>query len=112
MNVTKRIVLTLMAIALVIGMAPLFAQAQDQAQQPPLTADGELMRVDADAMTFAIKAADDNELEFRYTEQTEVAGGASGIEGLATMGGTLVHVEYQTQDSVAVATKIEIEPQQ
>jgi len=109
-NLTNRLVFTLMAITLVIGMTPLLAQAQDQAQPPALTAEGELLRVDLDAMTFTIKAADDNELEFRFTDETEVAGGAEGIEGLATMSGTLVHVEYQAQDSVTVATKIEIQP--
>jgi len=112
MNVTHRIVLTVMAIILVVGMTPLLAQAQDQAHQAALTADGELMRVDVEAMTFAIKAADDQELQFRYTAETEVAGEAAGIEGLATMSGTLVHVEYQAQDGVAVATKIEIQPRQ
>jgi hypothetical protein len=86
------------------------AQAQEMA---PVR--GELLRVDTEAKTLAVKTSDGTEIQFAYTDQTEVTGAEKGVAGLATMSGVQVTVHYQKQEAGAkgpayAATKIEVRP--
>lgn len=112
MHVMNRMLPVALTLALVFAVAPLspspslLAQAQAQA----MSAEGELVRVDVDQKTFAIRTADDRELQFSYTDTTEIVGAQSGSEGLATMKGSQVSVSYHAENRVAIATRIEISP--
>ena len=78
---------------------------------------GELRTVDADAQTFVVRADDGTEHSFRYTDATDVAGGASA-QGLAGSEGDRVRVSYRelppsgdsTAPIVIEATRIEMVP--
>jgi hypothetical protein len=85
------------------------SQDQDQARAETKTAQGELARVDAEKHMFWIKDADDKEMQFSYNDDTEVTGEAKNVEGLSTEAGSRVSVEYRTEGTTAVATKITIQ---
>lgn len=116
MRLMKRMVFTGAAFALAFGMAPLAAQdavspqaqSQERQQDKALSASGELTRVDAEKKMFWIKSASGQEQQFSYTDETEVSGEGKNVEGLATMTGTQVDVEYHSEAGSAVATKIDI----
>lgn len=75
-----------------------------------LSAHGELRRVNQDAKTFVIKIGEGRELLLRFTGETTTAAATSdanaGGEGLATMLGKHVMVEYQMENRIAVATTV------
>jgi hypothetical protein len=101
------------AAALILGAIPLMAQApsgQGQAQAPAArTAQGQLMRVDTEAMTLSIQSAQGSPLVFHYTADTKVVGADRGVAGLATMTGSPVAVRYVQQDKDNIAIQIEIQ---
>jgi Cu/Ag efflux protein CusF len=115
----KRTLFVVATSALLI--APAFALAQDPPpQQPPAqdrpaaqaapasSAEGELVKVDADAKTLSIKSADGKEMQFTYTEATEVSGARGGVAGLATKAGSKVTVQFTEAGGAKTATKIEV----
>ena len=117
MNPIKRTLFALSATALLA--APSFALAQDPpppaAQERPAaqaasaaSVQGELVKVDADAKSLTIKAADGKDMQFTYNEQTEVAGARDGVAGLATKAGSKVTVQFTEKDGAKIATKIEV----
>jgi hypothetical protein len=102
------------ALALTLSAPPLWAQSQAPAppsqQQPQaMSAQGELLRVDLEKKQFWIEDASGKEVQFRFTEATEVTGQVKNIEGLATKTGTRVAVQYRAEGGGAVATKIDIQ---
>ncbi len=104
----------LLVAATIVSTTPgLTAQAAQeparQASHNAVSASGELLRVDSDAKTLAIKTADGTEMQFAYTDQTEVVGGEKDVAGLATKSGAQVTVSYTAEGSVNTATKIEIQ---
>ena len=112
-----RALLACAATAFVVSAIPLRAQeprtppAQAQAQEAK-TAQGQLMRVDAEARTLSIQSAQGSPMVFRYTPETKVIGADKGVAGLATMSGAAVTVQYVQQDKDNVATQIEIRAKQ
>ena len=96
--------------------APAIPSAEDQ-QRPQVDvqtddemksmATGRLVRVDTDDMTIVIKGADDQEHEFRYTDNTKVIGAQEQVSGLSTKAGALVTVHFTpgAGDS-RIATKV------
>lgn len=139
MNRTSRILIPAVALSFAVGISPLAAQGQGPAQPAPgqsrpapsqpqepqreqprpeqreqqqavRTAEGELLRVNTEEKMFTVRAAANQEQQFKYTDDTEVTGEGRNIEGLATMTGTRVKVEYKTEGSAMVATKIDIQP--
>jgi hypothetical protein len=110
-------VLAFAAAAFITGVSPLRAQepnagrSQSQALEAK-TAQGQLMRVDTEARTISIQAAQGNPMVFRYTPDTKVIGADKGVAGLATMSGSAVTVQYVVQDKDNVATQIEIRAKQ
>jgi hypothetical protein len=83
--------------------------AQEKAAARASRAQGELVKVDADAKMIVIKSAEGAELQFAYTEKTEVAGAQDGVAGLATKAGTRVTVEYTEEGANKVATRIAVQ---
>lgn len=68
---------------------------------------GRLVRVSTDEMTIVIKGADDQEHEFRYTDNTKVVGAQEQVSGLSTKAGSLVTVHFtQGTGDTRIATKV------
>lgn len=92
-------------LLLVLTSSPVLAQEEAEA---PLVAEGELLRVDPDTQTIAIQTADGVDVEFRYTEATEIIGAEGGVEGLAGKAGTQVRVHYSMTETAYQAERIEV----
>jgi hypothetical protein len=127
-RMTRAVIASLGALALVsfFGLQPAFA---DQDQNPPSapgaqapaprapvaqapaqkseTAKGELRSVDATKKTLTVAAEGGSPQVFQYTDTTKVTG-AQGIEGLGTMSGRQVTVQYMTKGADRIATAIEV----
>jgi len=88
------------------GAAP--GQAEDKAKAQSVS--GELMSVDSEKKTLAVKLADGAEWTFNYTATTEISGDKKGEQGLATSAGSRVVVHYTSADGKKTATRIEIQP--
>jgi hypothetical protein len=124
---TRGVVATLGALALVsyIGLQPAFA---DQAQNPPSapgaqapapapaaqaqapkseSAKGELQSVDTAKKTLTVAGEGGSPQVFQYTDTTKVTG-AKGIEGLGTMSGRQVTVQFTTKGADRIATSVEV----
>ena len=70
-------------------------------------AKGRLVRVDTDLMTIVIKGDDDQEHEFRYTDNTKVVGAQEQVSGLSTKAGSLVTIHFMPGAGDArIATKV------
>ncbi len=112
---TTRALIACAAAALILGAIPLMAQApsgqgQGQAQAPAArTAQGQLMRVDTEAMTLSIQSAQGSPMVFHYTADTKVVGADRGVAGLATMTGSPIAVRYVQQEKDNIAVQIEIQ---
>ena len=113
-------IITAAAVAVAMSASPLMAQqpmpqqepsrqapAPEQAQQS-MSMEGELLRVDVDAKHFWVRSAE-GEKQFSFNDDTEITGEGRNVEGLATMAGTRVKVEYKAEGTTAVATKIDIQ---
>ena len=85
-------------------------QQEQKKEQPPAPLVGELVTVDVNARTFAIKTAAEGEVKFSYSETTEIVGGEKGASGLAASPGTEVTVHYDSHGTAKVATRIELRP--
>lgn len=97
------------------------APTQDDQQRPQIdmrsdaaaektTATGRLVRVSTDDMTIVIKGADEQEHEFRYTDNTKVVGAQEQVSGLATKAGALVTVHFtQGTGDTRIATKVQFD---
>ena len=86
------------------------AQEPEKAAPVLQTAAGELTRVDAGSKSFWIKAADGMEMQFKYTDATEVTGATDSPEGLAKMSGNRVSVQFHKLAGENIAAKIEVLP--
>ena len=94
---------------------------QDDEQRPKIdmstdtavektTVTGKLVRVDTDDMTIVIMGADDQEHEFRYTDNTKVIGAQEQVSGLSTKAGSLVTVHFtQGTGDTRIATKVQFD---
>jgi hypothetical protein len=98
---TKRTLFVLVAVLLMIGA--IHAVAQE-----PSIAEGQLLRVDANAKTLMIRTADGTQMQFIYTDDTIVTGADDSISGLATMTGAAVTVSYLKKQQDNIATNIEV----
>jgi Cu/Ag efflux protein CusF len=102
------------AFAAVITVTPAFAgqdqapAAAAQAQAPKSeTAKGELRSIDVTKKTLTISEGDKQQI-FTYTDTTKVSGAQGGIEGLASMSGRQVTVQYTMKGADRVASSIEV----
>jgi hypothetical protein len=101
MPTTKRALFVLAAVLLMLGARPAVAQE-------PSIAEGQLLRVDANAKTLMIRTADRTQMQFIYTDDTKVTGADDSISGLATMTDAAVTVFYIKKQQDNIATKIEV----
>jgi hypothetical protein len=105
MRTTKRALLVLTAVVLMVGVMPALAQE-------PSIAQGQLLKVDANAKTVAIRTAEGTQMQFSYTDDTKVTGEGESVAGLATMAGTDVTVHFIKKQQDNVATQIEVRKKQ
>lgn len=105
-----------------VALVALFAACQSEAQQTTTTTSaetqqeanqpapvvGELVSVNSDTKTIRVRRADNSEMEFSYTDATEIIGADKGLQGLATPNGSEVTVHYSKHGNANVATKIEV----
>ena len=126
-TMTRGVVATLGALALVsyFGLQPAFAHQDQnppsapgaqapaprapaaQAQAPKSdSAKGELQSVDTAKKTLTV-AGEGGPQVFQYTDSTKVTG-AKGIEGLGTMSGRQVTVQFTTKGADRIATSVEV----
>ena len=89
------------------GQAPAPAPAAQAEAQKSETAKGELRSIDVTKKTLTISEGDKQQI-FMYTDTTKVSGAQGGIEGLATMSGRQVTVQYTMKGAERVATSIEV----
>jgi len=76
------------------------AQAGEKAE----TAKGTLKSVDSEKMTLTLAAGE----TFQYTAQTKVTGAQGGVEGLGSVSGRQVTIQYTTKGADRIATSIEV----
>jgi hypothetical protein len=93
-----------------VSLAAEQQQQQPKKPQPPAPLVGELVTVDVNAKTFAIKTSSEGEVKFSYTDTTEIVGAEKGASGLAATPGAEVTVHYDSHGTARVATKIEVRP--
>ena len=105
MRTTRRALLVLAAVALMVGVMPVLAQE-------PSVAQGQLVRVDANAKTIAIRTPQGTQMQFSYTDDTKVTGADESVAGLATMAGADLTVHYTKKQQDNVATQIEVRKKQ
>ena len=91
------------------GQQPSPEVQQQQKEKPPTPMTGELVAVDEQAKTLAIKTASEGEVKFSYSEKTEIVGADKVASGLAGVG-TEVTVHYDSHGTAKVATRIEVKP--
>ena len=84
------------------------AQKPDSGQSAVMTAQGELVSVDAKANTLSIKTTAPTEMTFRYNDETKVSGAQKGVAGLATATGSQVTIQYRKDGATNLATNIEV----
>jgi hypothetical protein len=111
MRTGQRTLLVLATVLLVVGAIPARGQeprGQEPRAQEPSIAQGQLLKVDANAKTIAIRSAPGAQMQFSYTEDTKVVGADQGVAGLATMSGTDVTVQFVKKGQENVATQIEV----
>jgi hypothetical protein len=115
---SSRLVVALI-LAAAFAVAPVAAQRpspeggqpqQKEKEKAPAPLVGELVTVDTNARTFAIKTAAEGEVKFSYTEATEIIGAEKGASGLAAKPGAEVTVHYDSHGTARVATRIEVKP--
>jgi YD repeat-containing protein len=105
MKATRRALLVLAAVVLLVGVMPALAQE-------PSVAQGQLVRVDANAKTIAIRTPQGTQMQFSYTDDTKVIGADESVAGLATMAGADLTVHYTKKQQDNVATQIEVRKKQ
>lgn len=107
----RRALIILTVTLMAAGTHTVLAQDPGGAQSPQQAAkvaQGELVKVDASAMTIVINSAG-SQMQFSYTPETRVSGAEKGVAGLATMTGTPVTVHFTTKGQTNVATEIEVQ---
>lgn len=120
MRKSSRLFLTLMVMTLTCyacasGQPPQAQreQAVKTAPQSAMVFQGSLVQVDPDAKTLVVKSGEggeEKELQFTYTEATEILGAESTAEGLAGRSGESVKVTYTVDQGVNHANRVEILP--
>ena len=85
-----------------------------QAEQKLKPIEGELLRVDTEAMTLEIRATNGVDVRFRYDDRTEVTGAKKDVAGLSTEKGAKVTVHYRVDERppekapAYIATRIDV----
>ena len=81
-------------------------KAQDPKAQGAATVEGTLMAIDQNAKVLTLKAGD-NEMQFSFTDQTELVAPQNGKPPELKQG-TKMRVHYTEREKTKIATKIEL----
>ena len=81
---------------------------QQAREKTPEPVTGTLASIDTDGRTLVLRSAEDTEMKFAFSEETEIVGADKGASGLAAVSGATVTVTYQIHCTANVATKIEV----
>jgi hypothetical protein len=103
--------IAVLVLALSAGSALAGQERPPQAPPQAQTLQGELTDVDTDKKKVTVKPATGADVDFLYTDKTEISG-AKGAAGLATMKEPRVTVHF-TEDAKTkekIATRIVVEP--
>jgi len=98
------VVLAVASYAVAAQTAPQAPPAQDKAFQ------GTLVKVDAEAKTITAKDADNKEMMFHFTDQTQIVGSEKTVQGLAGKSGSKVNITYKAERGGNTAERIELLP--
>jgi hypothetical protein len=82
-------------------------KVQDPKVQGATFAEGILMAIDQGARVLTLKTAD-NEMQFSFTDQTELVAPENNGKPVEVKQGTKMRVHYTEQEKAKIATKIEI----
>ena len=101
-------------MVMAVGAAPV-AAGQDappspSQQQQVMAIKGELVSVDTDAKTIAVRADDDKTLTFEYTDDTKVTGAKDSPAGLAGAKDAEVTIAFTEKGDAKVALQIVVHP--
>src|SRR5215475_9653659 len=97
MRTVSRLLLLLVCLALgTYTFAAQGTKAAPTAQQDK-EFHGTLTKVDTDAKTITARDAENKEMMFRYTEQTEIIGSEKTVQGLAGKPGSKLNVTYKVE---------------
>ena len=103
------LVAALFLFATNVQALPLMQAPQQQAREKaPEPVTGALVSIDTDSKTLVVRAAENTETKFSFSEDTQIVGAEKGASGLATASGATVTVTYQIHGTANVATKIEV----
>ena len=106
-NVSKWLVVL---VVLVVASYTLAAQTTPTPAQQEKAFQGTLVKVDTDAKTITAKDANNKEMMFTYTDNTEVTGSDKTIQGLSGKAGSKLKVTYRAERGANHATRIEVLP--
>ena len=100
------------ALLLLTALVSGTAVAQDPKVQDPKVQDakvveGILMDIDQNARVLTLKAGD-NEMQFSFTDKTELVAPENNGKPVEVKQGTKMRVHYTQQENARIATKIEI----
>ena len=111
MRNVSRLLLLLVALAVAsYTFAAQTAPPPAQAPQQDKAFQGTLVSVDSDAKTITVKDADNKEMMFHYTEQTQIAGSEKTVQGLAGKSGSKLNITFKAERGANTATRIEVLP--
>jgi hypothetical protein len=106
----KLLTVTAISVAAMLLVLPL-AYGQDKAAPPAQAAEkvfqGQLTKVDSSAKWIMVKGTGDQEMQFEYTDATQIIGSEKNVQGLAGKTGTELKVTYREAAGKRTATRIE-----
>lgn len=91
-----------------------FASQAAPPQAPPAQAqaekafEGALVKIDTEAKMLVAKGADNKDMQFAYTDRTQITGPEKSIQGLASKAGAKLKITYRVDQGVNHATRIEV----
>jgi hypothetical protein len=116
----KLLTVTALSVAAMLVVLPLAygqdkaappAGQQDKNAPPAQAADkvfqGQLTKVDSTAKWIMVKGTGDQEMQFEYTDATQIVGSEKSVQGLAGKTGTELKVTYRDAGGKHTATRIE-----
>lgn len=116
-NSSRWLFLTVMVMALTCCACSSGQQAEahkeeisSTASQGAMVFQGTVVQVDPDAKTLVVKSAEEKEMQFTYTDATEIAGAENTTQALASKSGESVKVTYTVDQGVNHANRVEILP--
>ena len=103
-----------LVLALILSAVALYAQAPTAPTAPPAQAqqekafEGALVKIDTEAKMLVAKGADNKDMQFAYSDRTQVTGPEKTIQGLASKAGAKLKITYRVEQGVNHATRIEV----